>query len=210
MQTSVDYHKRNFFNTAIADVYRALDGGSHVGSFILTLCLIDQLTWVEFGYQKKAFNQWVEKRLLSLNIFYTGKTEELYSVRCGLIHSYGPSQKLLDRQFEGYLLRFCSPELHLQRINSGVLHICLYSLLTETTFAAHCTFEDLKKSATNEQFQRMEQQLSIQHSPPPEKYGQMHRVLSAMDEPESVSVRSLQADYTRFLLYPENTNNCNR
>jgi hypothetical protein len=74
--------KRNFFNGAIADIYRALDGNSVVGAFILTFCLIDQLTWIEFGDKKYSYNEWINKRLLPLNICYTGKAEELYSVRC--------------------------------------------------------------------------------------------------------------------------------
>lgn len=68
-----DYNKRNFFNTAIADIYRSIDGKSHIGSFILTFCLIDQLTWIEFGEGKRGFNDWINKRLLPLNIFYTKK-----------------------------------------------------------------------------------------------------------------------------------------
>lgn len=204
---NIDYRKKNFFNTAIADIYRAIDGKSLVGSFILTFCLIDQLTWIEFGEEKLGFNKWVIKRLLPLNIFYTAKDRELYSVRNGLVHSYGPSRKIIQKTFEGYELQYCSPEFHLQRVNNNILRICLYSLLTETVYAAHLTFEEFKIQGTKEQIGRMEQQLAILRTKPPQKYAQMHRELEALDEPSTLSVRYLQADFTKMILYPGHIQN---
>ena len=153
--------KCNFFNTAVADIYRAIDGGSFVGAFILSFCLIDYMTWIEFGEKKNGFNRWIIKRLLPLNIFYEQKDEELYSVRNGLVHSYGPSRDILKQKFAGYQLMQCSPELHLQKVNNAVMKICLYSLLTEIVFAVHQTFEDLIQTATEKQMERLGKQIKI-------------------------------------------------
>jgi hypothetical protein len=95
---TIDFHKRNFFHTAIADIYRAIDGKSYRGSFILTFCLIDYLTWLEFGHTAELRNnyiKWVEKRLVPINILYTNKGDELNSVSCALIHTYGPSKQMM-------------------------------------------------------------------------------------------------------------------
>lgn len=197
----IAYLKRNFFNTAVADIYRALDGKSIIGGFILTFCLIDYLTWIEFGEGKKGFNQWVIKRLLPQNIFYTGKDEELYSVRNGLIHSYGPSRKMIDNVFAGYTLLNGWPEYHLQRINANDLRIDLYSLLCETVYAAHLMFEELKLACHEEQYERLSKQIKIFKMDPPSKFAEMHRALSCLDK-ELFDVNDIRADYTQFILYP--------
>lgn len=197
----IDYLKRNFFNTAVADIYRALDGKSMIGGFILTFCLIDYLTWIEFGEEKKGFNQWVIKRLLPQNIFYTGKDEELYSVRNGLVHSYGPSRKMIDNVFAGYTLLNGRPESHLQRINTEYLRIDLYSLLCETVYAAHLMFEELKLSCPEKQHQRLSRQIKIFKQDPPSKFAEMHRALSCLDK-NIIDLNDIKADYTQFILYP--------
>jgi hypothetical protein len=198
----IEYKKRNFFNTAIADIYRAIDGKCYVGSFILTFCLIDQLTWIEFGNGKRGFNEWIIKRLKPLNIFYSEKDEELYSVRNGLVHSYGPSRKILSQEFEGYELRHCDPATHLQKVNNGIIKVCLYSLLTETVYAAHLTFEGLKISGSSEQLKRLNNQIAILRTDPPVTYGSMHRALSVFDNPENITLKNIQSDYTKTILYP--------
>lgn len=199
--TQIIFHKRNFFNTAIADIYRAIDGKSYTGAFILTFCLIDYLTWIEFGYTKNAFNNWISKRLKPLNVFYEEKEEELYSVRCGLVHSYGPSNQILTKKFAGYELLHCSPGMHLQRVNTDVLKICLYTLLTETVYAAHLIFEELKKKITTEQINRLDQQIKILRREPPLFFKEMHRALSCFDNPNTISLIDVKAEYTQKILY---------
>jgi hypothetical protein len=70
--------KRNFFNGPIADNYRALDGNSIVGAFVLTLCLIDKLAWLEYGGKDHRYIDWIKKRLLPNNLLYRNKEHELY------------------------------------------------------------------------------------------------------------------------------------
>lgn len=197
----IDYLKRNFFNTAIADIYRAIDGKSLVGAFILTFCLIDYLTWIEMGDIKFGFNLWIKKRLLPQNIFYSEKDEELYSVRNGLVHSYGPSNKILKQEFAGYLLHHCQPSDHLQKINTDVLRICLYSLLTETIFAAHQLFEEAKKHCSSEQLARMNKQIKIIGTHPPSRFEDMHLALACLDNNTNLTLNDLKADYCSKILY---------
>lgn len=199
--SDISYLKRNFFNTAIADIYRALDGKSLVGSFILTFCLIDYLTWIEMGDVKFGFNQWVKKRLLPQNIFYLNRDAELYSVRNGLVHSYGPSQKMLKKEFAGYTLYHCQPSDHMQKINTDILRICLYSLLTETIFAAHQLFEEAKVNCPPDQLERMNKQMKIIGVHPPDKFVDMHSALACIDEPTELTLNDLKADYCSKILY---------
>lgn len=197
----IDYLKRNFFNTAVADIYRALDGKSLVGGFILTFCLIDYLTWIEYGDQKYGFNQWIKKHLIPLNFFYTDRDEELYSVRNGLVHSYGPSRKIVENVFAGYRLVNGDPGSHLQKINTDHLRIDLYSLLCETAFAAHLVFEGLKKECPEDQLDRLRRQIKTFGQDPPEKFAAMHRALTCLDQ-EIIELNDLKADYTKHILYP--------
>ncbi len=194
--------KRNFFNTAIADIYRSIDAKSVVAPFILSFCLIDYLTWIEFGDLKFGFNEWIKSRLLPLNIFYQGKDEELYSVRNGLVHTYGPSKNIIKQKFQGYELKNCDPGLHLQKVNNKILKICLYSLITEIVYAAHLMFEELEQSGTDEQIDRLNKQIKILGSNPPEFYRDMHAALSVFDA-AVITMNHIRGDYTAKILYPE-------
>ena len=199
----ISYYKRNFFNTSIADIFRALDGKSRTGAFILTFCLIDHLTWLEFGHtknQKEYFNKWVRKRLAPLYIFYREKGEELYSVRCALVHTYGPSNDMINQKYLGYLLNVERTGMHLQKINNGILRLCLYSLLTDVIYAAHLFFEELEKEKTPEIIERLSRQIIIINTDPPDLYKKMHQVLAVFDNPEDITLHSIRAEYTDKIL----------
>jgi hypothetical protein len=201
IQQVINNLKRNFFNTAVADIYRAIDGGSLVGSFILTFCLMDYLTWIEYGEERKGFNSFIKERLVPLNFSYTDNDEELYSIRNGLVHSYGPSRAMIEQRFHGYLMVNGRPDSHLQRINSPVLRIDLYSMLCETTFAAYQVFEDAVLNCTPEKLDRMNRQITVLGVDPPLLYAQMHRVLGCFDE-TVVTLNDVMAGYTNYILYP--------
>lgn len=201
----LEYHKRNFFNTAIADIFRAIDGGSRIGAFTLTFCLIDHLAWLEFGHStdiKGHFARWIQKRLRPHYIFYENYGEELYSVRCGLVHTYGPSKEILNQKFEGYKLYFEYVGMHLQKVNNGTLKLCLYSLLTDVVFAAHLFFEELEKEANIEIFERLQKQIVILNVDPPVLYKDMHRTLSVFDCQDKITLHSIRSCYTETILYP--------
>ena len=199
VQNDISFLKRNFFNTAVADIYRALDGKSIVGGFILTFCLIEYLNWIEFGEVKRGFNNWVIKRLIPLNALYKDNDEELYSIRNGLVHSYGPSKKMTERVFSGYILVNGSPENHLVRINNENLHIDLYSFLCDTVFAAHQLFEELKLRCPIKQYERLSKQIIVFNQNAPFKFSDMHSGLSSLDK-INVNLSDIKSDYTRVFL----------
>lgn len=161
---------------------------------------MDYLTWIEFGENGNSFDKFIQKRLLPQNIRYKNKEEELYSVRCGLVHSYGPSKKIIAQKFAGYLLHECAPDRHLQKINTNVLHICLFSLLTETIFSAHEIFEESANVCTKEQLERMDKQIKISGVEAPEKFELMHRALMCFDKPDDITLSDIQSDYTSKIL----------
>lgn len=202
--TDIYYHKRKFFNTAVADIYRALDGKSYIGGFTLTFCLLDYLAWLEFGggNVKENYLKWTKQRLIPLNNFYTGQEEELYSVRCALIHTYGPSQKITNKRYAGYKLSFNNCGMHMQKVNNDILQLCLYSLLTEIVFAAHLFFEEINSAQLIQVQERLNNQIVIIDSEPPELYSQMHTALSVLDY-DSVTLNDIQGDFTTKMLYPD-------
>ncbi len=203
----IAYHKRNFFNTAIADILRAIDGGSKIGAFTLTFCLTDHLTWLEFGHTadlKGHFSKWIEKRLTPHYIFYKYYGDELYSVRCALVHTYGPSKEMINKKFEGYLLSFENVGSHLQKINSGILRLCLYSFLTDVIFASHLFFEELQEKGDFQVIERLKKQIIISGIEPPLSFKDMHRALSVFDNKEEITLNSIRSCYTETILYPAN------
>jgi len=187
--------KRNFFNGPIADIYRALDGNSVVGAFSLTFCLIDQLAWLEYGNQHSRYPDWIKKRLLPNNIFYTNKEKELYRVRCGIIHTYGPN----TGETVDYDLMACAPGSHLQRINNNSLKICLYSLLTETVYAAHLIFEEFGPLIPVEPLLRLKQQLRRRDTP--QLYRDMHPALGIFDKYDSIELNHVKSGYSHHVLW---------
>lgn len=197
----IDLLKRNFFNRAIGDIYRALEGKSITGAFILTFCLIDYLTWIEFGEMKYGYNQWIEKRLLPLNIYYTNKAEELYSVRCGLVHCYGPSKQIINNKFLGYILKYCDPGFHLQSINDRRLRVCLYSLITDCVYAAHLIFEEFKVNISKDQEMRLAQQINNSQELPPDLYAEMHPALAIFDDTSKLNLNLVRSGYSMNILW---------
>jgi hypothetical protein len=202
---NIDDLKRNFFNTAIADIYRSIEGGAYTGAFILNFCLIDSLGFIEFGTSSNSFNKIIRKRYLPLNIFYTGKEEELYSIRNGLVHAYGPSKEITKKRYGGYELMYENCAFHLQKVNNNILKICLYSFLTETVFVAHTMFEEFRASMTDEQKERISQQIQTRghNSKPTRLYADIHPALACLDSVQGISLNDIKSDYTTKVLYPD-------
>jgi hypothetical protein len=199
---TVRKNKRKFFHTAVADIFRCIDGQALVAPFSQTLCLIDQMAWVEYGKIRNGFNIWMEKRMAPLSIFYQHTIEELYLIRCGLLHSFGPPA---DKSgiYKGYLLLPCDTGLHLQRLNSPILRICLYSLVTDTIYATHRTFEDLAENCSDEQMQRLESQIGFPKMKFLDNYSAMHRALACFDTGGEITINDIRSDYTKQILYYE-------
>src|SRR6266446_4536305 len=83
--------KKNFFDLAVADILRAIRGGSLTGGFILSFCTIDYLAWIESGNNPnktgrsksigKKYKKWIEANLTTLNGNYSGNEDKIWAIR---------------------------------------------------------------------------------------------------------------------------------
>jgi len=116
-----DYNilKSDFFDTAVADVLRAVDGGAGMGSFILALCCVDYMGLALSPSKEENtsadFKLFITSYMASINPSYTDKADMIWAVRCGLAHVYGASSKQVKRDFD-FKLAPDQPDLHLRLI----------------------------------------------------------------------------------------------
>ena len=103
--------KLNLFDMAIGDIIRAIKGGSLVGSFILSFCLIDYLAGIyrknTSGYFKKIISKYFENYVPGY----------VWAIRCSLIHTYGIGEAMKEEKLDGFQLQHKNPENH-KRIDS--------------------------------------------------------------------------------------------
>lgn len=120
--------KFDFFDTAVADILRAIDGGSIMGSFILSFCCIDYMG-AAFDARKKStrkeFKKFVKEYMGAINVKYQSLGEEIYAIRNSLVHTYGQSDATEQLNLSPSFSHLHS-ELHLevQKIE-GQIHINL-------------------------------------------------------------------------------------
>jgi hypothetical protein len=86
-------------------------------------------------------------------------------------------------------------------VNTPVLRICLYSLVTDVVYATHLTFEDLAEYCSDEQMKRLESQIGLSGMKVPNSYSEMHRALACFDSPGEITMTDIRADYTKEILY---------
>lgn len=137
--------KFNLFDMAIADVIRAIRGGSLVGAFILSLCIIDYLAGIyrnaDRGYYKKIVSTYFKK----LNPKYD--PNYLYAIRCSLVHIYGKSDGLDDANIR-FNLQHKNPENHLKidpcSDGKNIYWLNLSNFVFDIIKAAYTFFEKLE------------------------------------------------------------------
>lgn len=116
-----DYNicKFDFFDTAVADILRAIDGGSLMGSFVLSLCCIDYMGMAIDPSRRKnsslEFKQFVSDYLGTINSKYKNLSEYIWAVRNSLIHVYGESDATSKMDI-GFVCSHEHPENHLMII----------------------------------------------------------------------------------------------
>ena len=100
--------KLNLFDMAVGDIIRAIRGGSLVGAFILSFCLVDYLAGIyrknTAGYYKKIVHRYLKKY----------KTGYVWAIRCSLIHVYGTGDAMKEEKLDGFQLQHKNPENHLR------------------------------------------------------------------------------------------------
>ncbi|MCB0735566.1 MAG: hypothetical protein H6608_10805 [Flavobacteriales bacterium] len=182
--------KRNFFDTAVADAYRAIDGGSMMGAFILTHCLIDYGAAIYFGDIKQdkgepgRIERWIVKFLAPINPLY-GQLEiakMIKNLRNGLLHSYGSFDSSVTEHMP---LRFVSSP----RVDAHLMHspsyqgrvISLYYLLPHVTIGLWHTFESIRKRDSNKYLSDVIQVLGRTEEIKTKTYASMHAALTSLD-----------------------------
>lgn len=101
---------------AIADVIRAIRGGSLVGAFILSFCIIDYLA----GILEKSDNTNYKK--IIDDYFDDYNSEYMYAIRCSLVHVYGKADAMHIAGLNRFNFEHKRPEIHKQIDNiDGVI-----------------------------------------------------------------------------------------
>ncbi len=143
--------RNNFFNTSIADILRAVDGKSLMGSLILSFCCIDHITQATKPGQKTSgedYKKCVRDILGNVNIKYKSIVSEIYAIRNSLIHSYGESDssRKLNLDFKVSINEFKNFHLNLESNNSGkTLLIDLPLFISEVICSAQVFFHIYQK-----------------------------------------------------------------
>ena len=85
--------KHRFYSTVIADILKAIQGGSYGGAFVLTFCCIDYMSFAMQPNKEKNtsgdFKAFIRKYLVPINEKYLEYESQLYAFRCSLVHTYG-------------------------------------------------------------------------------------------------------------------------
>lgn len=177
--------KRNFFDTAVADVYRAIDGGSFMGAFVLTSCLIDYGSAIMTRNSEGRMKKWISRYLEPQNQLYGLEyvQETIVHIRHGLIHSYGSFDKMVTEHMP---LRF----VRNPRIGNHLLHepglggriFSLYYWLPHVTIGLWNTFRDLENKQPNKYAKDMIQVIGRSEDIAVKSYSSMHKSLALFDD----------------------------
>jgi hypothetical protein len=137
--------KHCFFDTAIADIYRAIRGGSLLGAFVQSMCTIDAMAYLGNLAPEKAtranFEKWVQDWMVPLD--RDCRPDVLYALRCGLVHTYGYADRMEKLGIKGFSYVHDCPDLHWVQSSPDVYVMNLESHVAEVTVGAWYFFESL-------------------------------------------------------------------
>ena len=140
--------RKVFFDTAVGDVLRAMDGLSLVGAFVLSLCVIDYLSFLkssepterEVGENYKSMT----KEYLNIRPEKKYDPEWLWKLRNALIHNYGPAKIYKDIVSPEYQLTDLESKYHLEKTREGATILNVESFVTDIVWCAKIFFDDAK------------------------------------------------------------------
>ena len=204
MDIYFENYRKSFFDTAVADILRAMDGRSLVGSFILTVCLIEYMAYISVDNDnvgRPEYESFVHDNLCTLNNYHP---EWIRSLRNALAHTYGKSYKMkegeekrqkgelgpyeTEKGKKGYRLTHLMPTLHLHE-TSEIIVLNLESFVTDVIWATWNIFNSLQSRSTEKRiiYKRLEELLviTVSGSAPisyeHRLYKGMHRALRGFD-----------------------------
>jgi len=139
---SLELRKR-FFDTAVADVLRAVAGKSLMGANTLALCVVDYLSYMRpknpSGGVKVNYTSIVDDYLRKIDVRYDSAT--IYALRCALVHTYAVADEMRKAGMTGYQFVHKNPRFHLSG-SDGVLRLNADTFVAEVIWAAHLVFEE--------------------------------------------------------------------
>lgn len=128
----IKFVKQQLSSWAFEDIKRASRGGSKMGAFILSGCLIDYLSSFYSGNDSKEqyYKEFSEKYLPAYN------PEDLYvSMRCKLVHNYTEGGK--------FVFTDNHPELHCKKTNDNQLLLNLEDFMSDIEIGINNYFSDV-------------------------------------------------------------------
>jgi hypothetical protein len=143
--------QKRFFDTAVADTLRAVDGGSLMGANTLALCVIDYLSYLRprnlTGGVKENYRSIVDDYLKKADARYD--SAKIYALRCALVHTYAEVKEMNRAKVTGYLFTRKNPGFHFSG-SDGVLRLNADLLVADVIWAAHLAFDANRTDAAFE------------------------------------------------------------
>jgi len=180
----IELSRRKIFTYVVGDIFRTLRGGALMGTFVQSFCLLDYLSAIgNFAGNEKNnenYKEFIGKYLSSYS------PDKLYAIRCGLIHTYGQSKRMLEAKLSGYSFQHKNPENHLKYENN-VYWLNLSNFLFDIIKSAFIFFKDLEKINENDLFdfaERAKNIISVRDESGIRvnaNYGSIDNILSPMD-----------------------------
>jgi len=213
------YLRYSFFNTSVADVYRAMNGGCLLGSFVLLFCSMDAMSQIYASQslddesEKKicdtcqqpiplikignSFRKWIRTFLKKESPYV--EPQFLYELRCGLVHAHG--SQIGSRL--NYSLTHRQPELHWNGLvnpqNEKGYILNLESMLAEYVLATANCFDVLESAWTadiGKMVANLNRLVSLFQGPmliePPEKFATMHPSLGVFDDNDHPTLSQIE------------------
>jgi hypothetical protein len=218
--------KKNFFSTCIADIYRAIEGDSLVGSFTLIACAIGALAEIAHlsngspqvakagvgmrdKHDNEKYRDWVSSWIVPRNSHCN--PQYLYWIRCALAHTHGVSDSLRAAGFSGYAFTHDEPTKH-WNVNgttpNQILTLNLETLLAELSLATWDFFDTITPLTAVEAAvgKELEDLISLVSMAPTlserhvdtRTYTQIHSGLARWDLTMTPTIAELESDIVRF------------
>jgi hypothetical protein len=135
--------RKRFFESAIADVLRAVDGRALIGSTALALCILDYLAYLRSAPSRKQdaddYKGVVKDYLVPINNDY--QPSEIYAWRCAMVHTYAEASALKAAGIEaGFLMSRRDPSFHLSKPRAKALAINVDTFVADVIWATHKFF----------------------------------------------------------------------
>lgn len=150
--------KYRFYSTAVADILKAIQGGSYGGAFVLTFCCIDYMGLAlhpDRENTREDFKEFINSYLTKVNPDYKNLAESLYAIRCSLVHSYGESnaskKTKITPQFRYDIALLSNSHLNIlfQESSNNKLEIYLSDFVSEVIASVELFFRE-QMSNTND------------------------------------------------------------